>query len=188
MDISLNYDYREEELAAMPFQRLTEFVLNDEEMPENTEVSITFVDDEEMAQLNEEYRGKVGPTDVLSFECDGLDDEFDDFPDFPDDPDDEDGEQDFDVPFTLGDIIIAPDVAERQSADFGTTFEGEMTLLMVHGLLHLCGYDHIEDDEAEEMKLRESEILTAWGEAEGDACAVETLILHGHPFHGREEE
>lgn len=182
MDISLNYEYREAELAAMPFERLTEFVLADEEMPANTEVSITFVDDEEMAQLNQEYRGKVGPTDVLSFECDGLDDDFDFF------GAEEEDDEALDVPFTLGDIIIAPDVAQRQSADFGTTFEGEMTLLLVHGLLHLCGYDHIEDDEAEEMKLRESEILTAWGKAEGDACAVETLILHGHPFHGREED
>lgn len=182
MDICLNYDYRKKDLCAFPFQKLTEFVLGEEEMPSSTEVSITFVDDEEMAELNFEYRGKEGPTDVLSFECDGLDDDFDDFiPGF-------EGEDDEDAPFTLGDIIIAPDVAERQASGFGTTLEGELTLLLVHGLLHLCGYDHIEDDEAEEMKLRESELLAAWGEGEGDACAVETLILHGHPFHGRDED
>lgn len=65
---------------------------------------------------------------------------------------------------TLGDVIIAPDVAIRQTAEFGTTFEEEISLLLVHGLLHLCGYDHIEDDEAERMESLESEILEAWTE------------------------
>ena len=64
--------------------------------------------------------------------------------------------------FELGDVIIAPDVASRQMREFGTTFEEEISLLLVHGLLHLCGYDHIEDDEAEVMEKREAEILEAW--------------------------
>ena len=53
-------------------------------------------------------------------------------------------------------------MASRQTREFGTTFEEEISLLLVHGLLHLCGYDHIEDDEAEVMEKREAEILEAW--------------------------
>ncbi len=55
-------------------------------------------------------------------------------------------------------MIIAPDVAARQTREFGTSFEEEVAAL-VHGLLHLCGYDHIVDDEAEVMETREGELL-----------------------------
>lgn len=152
MDIQISYDYREDDLARLPIEQLSRFALDFEECPDNTEVSITFVDDEEMAFLNGQYRGKEGPTDVLSFECDGLDDDLAAMTLAQE------------RVFELGDVIIAPDVAERQTAEFGTTFEGEVSLLLVHGLLHLCGYDHIEDDEAEVMETREAEILAAWQE------------------------
>ena len=152
MEILIDYSYREEALRELPIEALAVFTLTQEELGEGTEVSISFIDDEEMAELNGRYRGKEGPTDVLSFECDGLDDEelF------------EDGESEV---FELGDIVIAPDVAERQSKDFGTSFEEEISLLLVHGLLHLCGYDHIVDEEAEVMEAREAEILDAWKES-----------------------
>lgn len=149
MDILIDYRYREEDVSPLPLQELCKFVLFKEGKPENSEVSISFVDDDEIAELNETYRGKVGPTDVLSFECDNLEDEFFDF------------EMEEDI-YQLGDIVIAVDVAERQTKEFGTTFEGEITLLMVHGLLHLCGYDHIEDEEAEVMEAREAELIAEW--------------------------
>ena len=66
--------------------------------------------------------------------------------------------------YELGDIIIAPDVAAAQADEYGNSFEQEISLLLVHGLLHLCGYDHITDDEAEVMEGREKELLTAWSE------------------------
>ena len=105
-----------------------------------------------MAELNERFRGMEGPTDVLSFECDNIDDDITaaDGPSCP--------------VYELGDIIIAPDVATRQSTEFGNSFEQEVSLLIVHGLLHLCGYDHIVDEEAEVMEARERELLTAWTE------------------------
>lgn len=149
MDILISYRYREDDLAPLPLEELTRFVLESERRPDATEVSVSFVDDAVIAELNEKYRGKQGPTDVLSFECDGCGDG----PDAP-----EDGV------FELGDVIIAPDVAERQTAEFATTFEEEISLLLVHGLLHLCGYDHIVDEEAEVMEAREKELLTAWSE------------------------
>lgn len=151
MEILIDYRYREEDLVELPVEALCYFVLEQEEKPENSEVSVSFVDDEEIAELNEEYRGKVGPTDVLSFECDNLEDEMSGFG----------FEEDI---YELGDIIIAVDVAERQTKEFGTSFEEEMTLLLVHGLLHLCGYDHIEDDEAEVMEAREAELIAAWNQ------------------------
>lgn len=149
MDILISYRYREDDLAPLPLEELTRFVLEAEERPDATEVSISFVDDEVIAELNETYRGKEGPTDVLSFECDGCGDE----PDAPEG-----------AVFELGDVIIAPDVAERQTAEFATTFEEEVSLLLVHGLLHLCGYDHVVDEEAEVMEAREAELLRAWAE------------------------
>lgn len=158
MDITINYDYGKEDVEAFPLEDLARFVIEQEEKPSTTEVSISFVDDDEITRLNEQYRGKIGPTDVLSFECDGLDDDFEgDYAtgtadDIFLDP----------TPFELGDIVIATDVAKRQTEEFGTSLEEEVELLMTHGLLHLCGYDHIEDDEAEEMEGRERYLLDAW--------------------------
>ena len=152
MEIIIDIQHGEQMLQGIQLEELAVFTLKHEEIPDNTEVSISFVTDEEIAQLNAEYRGKEGPTDVLSFECDGLDD---DMLLFEDDQ--------FEVPeFALGDIVIAPDVALKQSVDYGTTFEQEISVLLVHGLLHLCGYDHIEDEDAAIMEPLEREILSAW--------------------------
>lgn len=115
------------------------------DVPEISEVSVTFIDDDKMADLNEQYRSKSGPTDVLSFECDNLDDDF---------------ATDADEVYCLGDIVIAPDVAYKQSLEYGNTYKEELALLLVHGLLHLDGYDHIEDDEAQIMEDRQKEILS----------------------------
>ncbi|MEG0071619.1 MAG: rRNA maturation RNase YbeY [Raoultibacter sp.] len=150
MDIQINYDYQKEKMDTLPLEALTQFVLSSQDKPFNTEVSISFVDNEAIAKLNEEYRGKKGPTDVLSFECDGA-------------MDDLEASLQVEAPvFELGDVVIAPDVAAAQTAEFGTTFEEEISLLLVHGLLHLCGYDHIEDEEAQRMESLESELLEAW--------------------------
>ena len=158
MEVLIDAAYRAADVAALPVEELARFVLEQEHCPQNTEVSLSFVDDGEIAALNAEYRGKEGPTDVLSFECDGLDDDWDD------------GlaaGADAGGPFVLGDVVVAVDVVERQTGAFGTTFEGELSLLLVHGLLHLCGHDHIQDDEACEMEAREAELLGAWAARRG---------------------
>lgn len=152
MDILITFNHGEDELAELPLANLAQFVLKDEGKPSNTEVSISFVDNATIAELNERFRGIEGPTDVLSFECDNI----------ADDMTAADGEG---CPvYELGDIIIAPDVAATQAEEYGNSFEQEISLLLVHGLLHLCGYDHIQDDEAEVMEAREKELLTAWSE------------------------
>lgn len=151
MDIQINYDYRQSDLEKLPLHELARYVLVREDKPDNTEVSVNFVTDEAIAELNEKFRHKVGPTDVLSFECDGIDDDALATVASEDAP-----------VFELGDIVIAPDVADRQTREFNTTFDEEISLLLVHGLLHLCGYDHMEDEEAEAMEKREADILEAW--------------------------
>jgi len=110
-------------------------------------LSVALVDDDEMTHLNEQYRGIVGPTDVLSFGCD------DPCPAASDEP------------IAIGDVIIAPDVARKQAAELGTTVEDELDLLLVHGILHLLGYDHESDADAAAMQARERVLLDAWSEA-----------------------
>ncbi len=126
-------------------RRTALFALEALAAPPKSEVSVTFVSDGEIAALNEEYRRKSGPTDVLSFECDNLDDGF---------PAPADG-----GPYELGDVIIAPDVARRQAAELGVDFLDEVDLLVVHGVLHLNGYDHVTDEDAAVMEPLQERIV-----------------------------
>lgn len=116
------------------------------------EVSVSFVDDEEMRGLNRTWREIDAPTDVLSFECDSPFDE-----DIP-----------ADESIELGDVILAPGVIAAQAADFGATPAEECRLMLVHGLLHLLGYDHLEDAEAADMEAREIEVLRELARRRGD--------------------
>ena len=120
-----------------------EVVLAAEGVEREVEISLSYVDEDEMHELNHEWRGIDRTTDVLSFECDSA---FDD--DIP-----------ADETLELGDIILAPQVIARQAPGFGNSPADECRLMLVHGMLHLLGYDHIEDDEAEVMEAREDAIL-----------------------------
>lgn len=152
MNIQINYEHCKEELEKLPIRDLTEYVLVHEDKPFTTEVSISFVSDEAIAELNKRFRNKAEPTDVLSFENDSSEEDLSAALGI---------ELDY---LDLGDVVIAPDVAKRQTEEYDTSFEEEISLLLVHGLLHLCGYDHIEDDEAENMESLETKILEAWSE------------------------
>ena len=107
-------------------------------------VSVSVVSDDHMHELNLRWRGVDRATDVLSLECER-----------PDDPDLTPGE-----PCELGDIVLAPAYIARQSKDFGTTPADECRLLLVHGVLHLLGYDHMTDEEAAVMEAREDELVS----------------------------
>lgn len=148
MLISITSHREPEPLDVTAFERLSAFVLEREEAPANVELSVALVDLAEMSALNGQYRGKDGPTDVLSFECDDLCAVFD-----PDEP------------VMLGDVVIAPEVAEAQAAEYGHTIEEELNLLLIHGVLHLLGYDHEDDADAEVMQARERALLLAWSAA-----------------------
>ncbi|MGI6591357.1 MAG: rRNA maturation RNase YbeY [Eggerthellaceae bacterium] len=160
MDVLVDYAYRPDALAGIPVEDVCRFVMEAQQLPENTEVSVSFVDDDTIARLNAEYRGKEGPTDVLSFELDGAD---------TDEPEEFAGPDGTgaDEPYELGDIVIAVDVAERQTQQYGTTFEEEVSLLLIHGVLHLCGYDHVTDEDAAVMEPLEKKLRAAWAEKRG---------------------
>jgi probable rRNA maturation factor len=103
------------------------------------EVTVLLVDRGAMASLKEKWLGEPGPTDVLAFP---MDDQV---------PDEE--------PYILGDIVICPDVAREQADDSGGTATDEVDLLLVHGFLHLIGYDHVKPADARAMRHREKKIL-----------------------------
>jgi probable rRNA maturation factor len=115
------------------------------------ELSVLIVDQPYMAELNHRWMGKQGPTDVLAFPMDELD------ADRGPGVDAGEGE-----PALLGDIVLCPEVAERQAAAAGHGTDDEMHLLTVHGVLHLLGYDHAEPDEEREMFGLQDRLLGAW--------------------------
>lgn len=114
--------------------------------PENIVVSVTFVDDEEIHALNNEYRGVDRVTDVLSFP------QFDDLNDIPEEGD-----------VCIGDVVISPDQALLQADDFGHSPERELVYLFVHSVFHLLGYDHMEEDDKLEMRAKEELIMNKIG-------------------------
>jgi probable rRNA maturation factor len=134
-----------------PLRDLAERALSAESLPADTEVSLHLVDTDRIAQLNERHLGKQGPTDVLSFPIEDL------IPGLVPKPL-LDG-----PPLHLGDVFISPPVVAENAASFGVSFADEMALMAVHGILHLLGYDHVDDDDAELMEGRERAILAEVG-------------------------
>jgi probable rRNA maturation factor len=106
------------------------------------ELTLTFVDRAEIAALNAEHLGKDGPTDVLSFPLDA-----DDEPPQPG------------VPVLLGDVVVCPAVAADQASAHAGTVDDEVALLVVHGVLHVLGHDHVEPAEEARMRARELTLL-----------------------------
>ena len=107
------------------------------------ELTLTFVDRDEISSLNREHMGVDGPTDVLSFPLDAIDDVV------------------VGEPVLLGDVVVCPAVAADAAPDHAGTLDDELALLVVHGCLHVLGYDHAEPDETRTMRTRELELLVA---------------------------
>lgn len=117
-------------------------------------VDLFLIDVEEMTELNRAHMGGTGPTDVLAFP---LDD--------PDDPDDRllDGSGVAELVAHIGDLVICVEVAEAQAPDHAGSLPAELTLLAVHGVLHLLGHDHAEPEETALMQARERHHLARHG-------------------------
>jgi probable rRNA maturation factor len=121
-------------------KKCCEAVIAEENYAEEAEVSFTFVADEEIRELNSQYRGIDKPTDVLSFPINELN------------PDTN--------AINLGDIIISGETASRQAVEYNHSKEREIAFLTIHGMLHLLGYDHEESEEAEKnMREKQTNIL-----------------------------
>lgn len=113
----------------------------------DAEVSVSFVSNEEIQNINRDYRDKDSVTDVISFALE---------------------EDDMNIihaeaPRTLGDIVISTDRAKEQAEDYGHSYRRELLFLALHGFLHLLGYDHMESDDEAVMNSKQEEILNAFG-------------------------
>lgn len=144
-------DEQTEQVGLDELRALAESVLRHEGYPEQAEVTILLVSEPEMASYNQKFLDREGPTDVLAFPLEEL---------RPGRVPDHDRRG---PPLMLGDVIVAPSYVRRQAAELGVTFEDEIALMVTHGILHLLGYDHVEDDDAEQMESKERELLAKLG-------------------------
>lgn len=153
------------EVDAMRWVRLARMVLDEQGVRGDAELSMLFVDEKAMSDLNERFLGREGPTDVLAFP---IDDELIESGRQPDQGGRGPGSpaEPSDAPTLVGDVVICPRVAERQAKEHLITLDDEMALLVVHGVLHLLGFDHEESDDAEAMERRERELMAHFREQE----------------------
>ncbi|GAK39643.1 rRNA maturation RNase YbeY [Paenibacillus urinalis] len=161
MSVQLAWDNNQEQynISDELISLLTQLLEKAAEMEgvDEGEVALTFVDDEEIHELNKEYRGIDRPTDVLSFAMnETLDEELDIVYEL------EEGES-MDVPDVLGDIIISVPTAIAQSEEYGHSVERELGFLFVHGFLHLLGYDHQDETSEAEMMGKQEAVLASVG-------------------------
>ena len=153
--MTLNIDFldetnkvQEEHIALV--EKLLQHAASVLEIEDESEVSITFVTNEAIQEINREYRDKDQPTDVISFALEEL------------------GEGETVIiaegmPRVLGDIIISTERAEEQATEYGHSFERELGFLEVHGFLHLFGYDHMTEEDEKVMFGKQDEILQSYG-------------------------
>lgn len=142
------------------WQRLATAVLGSEGVRGGTELSIFFVTSSDMAELNSEHMNASGPTDVLSFPIDGGEVlEVVSGPTGGSRGPDRSPPDRGDLPLLLGDIVICPEVARDQAADHAGNLDDEMALLVVHGVLHILGWDHDTPEKTAAMQERERTLL-----------------------------
>jgi probable rRNA maturation factor len=131
-------------------QGILNVAANKEGLEDGSEVSVTFVSNERIREINRDYRHKDQPTDVISFALEEL------------------GENEVeivgtDMPRILGDIIISVERAKEQAEEYNHSFSRELGFLALHGFLHLLGYDHIEEEDEKEMFQKQKDILEEYG-------------------------
>ncbi len=144
-------DEQTDQVGVDDLHSLAGLVLREEGYPEDAEVTLLFISEGEMASYNERFLDREGPTDVLAFPVEDL------LPGIVPETDPQG------PPLMLGDVVIAPAYVRRQASKFGVSYEDEMALMVTHGILHLLGYDHIDDTDAEQMESRERELLALVG-------------------------
>ena len=152
MTIYFDEDVRPDDQTAATMEAAAVAALGGEGIdPDLASISVSFVDREEIRKLNSQYRGVDKETDVLSFpafEAGKI----------PAEMELEEGEE-----LALGDVVICEDVCKEQAKEFGHSEEREIIYLFVHSVLHLLGYDHETEDDKEDMRAREEEVMTLLG-------------------------
>lgn len=158
-------EQRDVSVDVLKWVRLARLVLDEEKVPGEAELSVIFVDEQSISDLNERFLGGEGPTDVLAFPMDDdivlggrQPDQGGRGPGAPSEP----GEP----PYLIGDVVVCPSVAQKQAIEHHKALDDELALLVVHGVLHLLEYDHAEEEETIAMKRREQELLERFREIE----------------------
>ena len=156
MGLKIYFENQQEKLPLtykmkMLVRSAIEATLDFEDFQNHCEVSVTFIDNEGIHELNKKYRNVDRPTDVLSFPLFDFDGDMDE------PPIDE-------VMSNLGDIVVSLEKAKEQAEEYGHSFEREVAFLCVHSMLHLLGYDHERSDEEDvEMRSKQTEIMKIMG-------------------------
>ena len=138
MTILLSNRQRRHHFNSRDLKKVAARILNALGCPEETELSVSIVGDRTIRTVNRDYLGKDRPTNVISFslqegDCGGVN------------------------PYSLGDVLISADTTAREAEDSGTHFFERLSFLLLHGILHLCGYDHERSGEAEAQKMQQKE-------------------------------
>ena len=162
--MTINIEYEAEKKLNLPYESIIEDVVNAsldyEKCPYEAEVNVILTDNAEIRRINREFRQIDSPTDVLSFPMGDFD--------VPSDFERmEEQSEDYFNPETgellLGDIVISVAKVEEQAEKYGHSQTRELAFLVAHSMLHLCGYDHMEEQERIAMEMRQEEILSTGG-------------------------
>jgi probable rRNA maturation factor len=132
-------------------ERFAAAILHEESVDDESVLSVQFIDADAIAELNSAHMAKRGPTDVLSFPIEDA---------APGKPPSRDIDG---PPLELGDIFICEEIVASHAEEYGVSFKAELYLMVVHGVLHILGWDHQTDAEAEAMEEREAEHLATIG-------------------------
>lgn len=162
--MTINIEYETDKELGIPYEEIINDVvvasLDYEECPYEAEVNVVLTDNEAIHEVNKEYRDVDAPTDVLSFPMLEYEEpsNFDDVEEmFADCFNPESGE------LMLGDIMISVEKVEEQAEKYGHSTTRELAFLVAHSMLHLCGYDHMEEEERLVMEHKQNEILESRG-------------------------
>jgi probable rRNA maturation factor len=168
MEVLISNRQKTVRLNLRRIRRIAEEIMRFEGSPDNAELSVVFCDDDFIQKLNHDHLGHNEPTDVLSFPMD---------------------EQDFETEVRLvGDLVISVETAVRQAAKLRHPPTLEVVFLMIHGLLHLHGYDHLTKSDRARMRRREETIYSLLGEKQllkGLAVEIPQPLIRRH--YGRRE-
>lgn len=146
LDLGMNIEGFENEIVYEDIEKyIIEVLTKEYESDREVYVSVLLTGNEEIQRVNRDFRGKDMPTDVISFAYHDND------------------EADNGLYDSLGDIIISLERVEEQRKDYGHSFKREFYYVLTHGLLHLMGYDHMEEEEKKIMRAKEEEILEGYG-------------------------
>ncbi|MFK4391596.1 rRNA maturation RNase YbeY [Bacillus sp. AFS026049] len=138
------------EEAQQLVESILQFAARKENIEKDTELSVTFVDNDRIREINKEYRHKDSATDVISFALEEM------------------GEDEVEIvgaemPRMLGDIIISIERTKQQAEEYGHSFDRELGFLALHGFLHLLGFDHMNEEDEKVMFTKQKEILEEYG-------------------------